>query len=137
VTADQVPRTDPRDCPRFLAQPLRRLRRVIFYQNTSLLHCIKQVSRAGRSTGRSSSSEGSRLAKRDRFTLGSRIGGIGSSICNQTTEIVADRPAHQSLLLPFQECTIFESWSDQLSQRDADPRSLARIFQMMLLRASP
>jgi hypothetical protein len=99
--ADQAPKTDPRDHPWFLAQPFKlwRLRRVIFYMNQSVLSVLN-ISRVGwstgRSTGRSSSSEGSRSAKRDGFAVGSRMGGIGSSICNQTIffEIVADRPAH-------------------------------------------
>jgi hypothetical protein len=100
----QAPKTDPRDRPWFLAQPLRRFHRVIFYRNQSVLSVLN-ISRVGRSTGRStdrsSGSEGSRSAKRDGFAVGSRIGGIGSSICNQTRffEIVADRPAHRRVIV--------------------------------------
>ena len=38
---DQAPKTDLRDCPRFLAQPLWRLSRVILYLNQCVLKCIK------------------------------------------------------------------------------------------------
>ncbi len=41
--ADQAPKSEPslRDRHRFLAQPLWRLRRVLFYRNRSILKCIK------------------------------------------------------------------------------------------------
>jgi hypothetical protein len=65
-SAYQAPKTDSRDRPRFLVQPLRRLSRVIFYRNQSL-ECnlsVLNISWVGRSTGRSSGrlsgSEGTR-----------------------------------------------------------------------------
>jgi hypothetical protein len=134
-----APKTDPRDHPRFLAQPLRRLCRVTFYGNQSVLSVLN-ICRVGRSTGRTSveapvDRPAQKTPDQQKGTALHWVR-VGSSIC-----VVILRPdnlfrdvrrstgsSSGSLFFNF-------SWSDRFSQRVAGPRASARSFRRMLLRA--
>jgi hypothetical protein len=145
--ADQALKTDPRVRPQFLAQPLRRLRRVIFFRNQSVLKCIKhkQSRRIDRMIVR--------LRRLQISEKGQRCIGFAyvwhwdqhlrADNLLFFFEIVADRPArrpaHYFKFCRFSKYTFFESWSNRFSewQRGSGPRASARTFRRMLLWASP